>query len=209
MNVESPRHALLLVSFGLALGFLGAQAKAQTSRFSPESVASDCLKYWEEGLSPCDSKPDTYLVIRKSARAVAWCESGRLMRVFEAGLGFSPNGDKEREGDGETPLGTFYIPRRIPASQFYRAFLISYPDQGDADKALERGTISAWQHRSILQAQKECREPPQNTSLGGLIEVHGSGGKSDWTLGCVAIDNSEIDRLWQTLDVGDSVIIVP
>ena len=209
MNAEPARRVLILVLFGTLTGFLSHQAYAETPRFRADEMATDCLKYWEEGLSRCDSSPDTYVIIRKSARALAWCDSGKLMKVFEAGLGFAPVGDKEREGDGQTPLGTFYIPRRIPSSQFYRAFLISYPDIEDADEALKRGSISAWQHRSVVKAQQECREPPQQTSLGGLIEVHGHGGTSDWTLGCVALDNSAIDQLWRTLDVGDSVIILP
>jgi len=209
MVVESPRRALSLVCFGVLMGLLGTKAQAESTRFRADELATDCTKYWEEGLSPCDKTPDTYVVIRKSARAMAWCESGRLVKVFETGLGFAPKGDKEREGDGQTPLGTFYIPRRIPSSQFYRAFLISYPDIQDANNALKRGSISAWQHRSVVEAQEECREPPQQTSLGGLIEIHGEGGTSDWTLGCIAVDNDAIDQLWRTLDVGDSVIILP
>ena len=208
MNVESPLHAVILVLFGILTGFLGHQAYADTPRYRADEMATDCIKSWEEGLSRCDTTPDTYVVIRKSARALAWCESGKLMKVFETGLGFAPSGDKKREGDGQTPLGTFYIPRRIPSSQFYRAFN-QLPDIDDANDALKRGSISAWQHRSIVQAQKECREPPQTTSLGGLIEVHGDGGSSDWTLGCIAVDNTAIDQLWRTLDVGDSVIILP
>ena len=112
------------------------QCVRRRPRFQPESLAADCLKAWERGLSPCDTTPDTYVIIRKSTRALAWCESGRLVKVFETGLGFSPDGDKKREGDGRTPIGTFYIPRRIPSSQFHRAFLISYPDVEDANLAM-------------------------------------------------------------------------
>ena len=209
MMVVSPRTAYLLVALGFALGLASQGAYADSARYQPESSAADCLKIWEQGLSPCDTTPDTYVVIRKGSRSLAWCESGRLMKVFETGLGFSPEGDKEREGDGRTPVGTFYIPRRVPASQFYRAFLISYPDSKDAEQALKRGSISRWQHQSIVKAHEECREPPQRTSLGGLIEIHGEGGKSDWTLGCIAIDNPAVDKLWRTLDVGDSVVILP
>ena len=209
MMVVSPRTAFALVALGLTLGLASQHTYAENPRFQPESLAAECLKAWDQGLSPCDTSPDTYVVIRKSTRALAWCESGRLVKVFKTGLGFSPEGDKEREGDGRTPTGTFYIPRRIPSSQFHRAFLISYPDVDDANQALNRGSISRWQHRSIVQAQSECREPPQQTSLGGLIEIHGEGGQSDWTLGCVAIENEAIDKLWRTLDVGDTVVILP
>ena len=209
MMVVSPRTAYFLVAFGLTIGLASRSALADGSRFQPEFSAADCLKAWERGLSPCDTTPDTYVVIRKSTRALAWCESGRLIKVFEMGLGFSPDGDKQREGDGRTPIGTFYIPRRLPSSQFHKAFLISYPDVEDANQAMSRGSISRWQHRSILEAHAECREPPQQTSLGGLIEIHGQGGRSDWTLGCIAIDNAAIDKLWRTLDVGDSVVILP
>ena len=50
-----------------------------------------------------------------------------------------------------------------------------------------------------FEAHAECREPPQQTSLGGLIEIHGQGGKSDWTLGCIAIDNTAIDSFGERL----------
>ena len=184
-------------------------AYAGAVRYQPQDIASDCVTVWEQGLSSCDRHPDTYVVVRKKARALAWCESGRLVKVFEVGLGFSPSGDKQQEGDGQTPLGTFYIPRRLPASQFYRAFLISYPDKEDAEQGRRRGAISSWQYNAIVEAQDKCREPPQKTSLGGFIEIHGRGGATDWTLGCVAINDTEIDQLWRTLDVGDTVVILP
>ena len=209
MMVVSPRAACFLVAFGLILGLTSRSALADSARFQPESLAADCLKAWERGLSPCDTTPDTYVIIRKSTRALAWCESGRLVKVFETGLGFSPDGDKEREGDGRTPIGTFYIPRRIPSSQFHRAFLISYPDVEDANLGDEPRKHQSMATSFYHQAHSECREPPQQTSLGGLIEIHGQGGKSDWTLGCIAIDNTAIDKLWRTLDVGDSVVILP
>ena len=86
MMVVSPRAACFLVAFGLILGLTSHSAFADSARFQPESLAADCLKAWERGLSPCDTTPDTYVIIRKSTRALAWCESGRLVKVFETGL---------------------------------------------------------------------------------------------------------------------------
>ena len=107
MMVVSPRTAYFLVAFGLTIGLASRSALADGSRFQPESSAADCLKAWERGLSPCDTTPDTYVVIRKSTRALAWCESGRLVKVFETGLGFSPDGDKNAKAMVEPRLGHF------------------------------------------------------------------------------------------------------
>ena len=159
--------------------------------------------------SPCDSVPDDYIVVRKSARNMAFCHNGSLVSNFNVGLGFSPFGDKEWEGDGKTPEGVFYVTARIPASSYYKAFLVSYPDAGDAQRGLDEDRISAAQSNAILNAQATCGTPPQQTQLGGLIEVHGLGGGSDWTWGCVAIENTEIDALWAQLQDRDTIVILP
>jgi hypothetical protein len=173
---------------------------------------TDCANAWGsggDGLSSCDLVPDDYVVINKSARNMAFCDSGSLVANYRVGLGFSPIGDKTREGDGKTPEGTFYIPRVLPSSQYYKAFLLSYPDKADATVGLSDGVIDAAEKTQIDDAQDNCTEPPQYTGLGGLIEVHGMGGSSDWTWGCIAIENSQIDALWAEMGVGDTIVVLP
>jgi hypothetical protein len=170
--------------------------------------APDCLAAWEAGLSSCDTVPDDYVVVSKHARNLALCQGGNLVANFSIGLG-GPVGDKQREGDRKTPEGVFYVARLVDPSSYYLAFLISYPDQGDADRGLASGLIDQAAHDAIVAAQEQCREPPQDTALGSLIEIHGWGGDSDWTLGCVAIANSAMDQLWAAMAVGDTVVIKP
>jgi hypothetical protein len=174
--------------------------------------AGDCANAWGVGgdaLSPCDSTPDDYVVVNKSARNLAFCNAGALVDNYRIGLGFSPIGDKEREGDGKTPEGVFYIPRVLPTSMYYKAFLLSYPDKADATRGLGDGLISQSEKTQIDNAQDGCTEPPQYSGLGGLIEIHGHGGSSDWTWGCIAIENSQVDTLWATIGVNDTIVVLP
>jgi hypothetical protein len=174
--------------------------------------AADCASAWGtngSGLSPCDSTKDDYVVLRKSARNLALCNRGALVQSYRMGLGFAPLGDKQVEGDGKTPEGVFYIPQLVPNSDYYKAFLVSYPDKADATRGVSGGNITQAQKGAHDSAQDQSKTPPQSTGLGGWIEIHGEGGSSDWTLGCAALDNSAVDVLWSTLGVRDTIVILP
>jgi hypothetical protein len=180
--------------------------------WDPSVAGADCLAAWGNagnGLSPCDSTADDYIVIHKSKRNLALCSRGVAVKSFRVGLGFAPTGDKQVEGDGKTPEGVFYVAQLVPNSDFHRAFLLSYPDRGDATRGLNAGLITANQKSQIDTAQASCGTPPQSTALGGWIELHGEGGSSDWTLGCAAIENAEIDELWATIGVRDTIVVLP
>jgi len=179
--------------------------------WDPSVGAADCASALAAGLSPCDLVVDDYIVVNKAARNLALCDSsGGLVQNFSAGLSsFAPSGDKEREGDGKTPEGVFFNARLVPNSSYYKAFSVSYPDAADATRGLTNSWISQSVHDQIVTAQNNCTLPPQQSELGGLIEVHGMGGSNDWTLGCVAIDSSGIDALWAVLEVGDSIVVLP
>lgn len=181
----------------------------------PSVGTADCAAAWGtdgDGLSPCDTTPDDYVVVNKTARNIAVCSAGAVVQNYNIGLGFAPTGDKQVEGDGKTPEGVFYIPRKINPSEYYKAFLLSYPDKADATWGLSNGKISQSQKDAIDAAQDGCTEPPQNTGLGGLIEIHGqhvanTGG--DWTWGCIATENAVVDQLWGLLDIGDTIVVKP
>ena len=108
-----------------------------------------------------------------------------------------------------TPEGTFFVTRRNPSSQYYRAFVISYPGPVHALRGLEAGIITEAQYETIVRAHQEGREPPQGTALGGLIEIHGSGSgrRTAWTRGCIALRNVHMDELWEIVQVGTPVVI--
>jgi hypothetical protein len=180
--------------------------------WNPNVGQTDCQTAWGingSGLSPCDSVKDDYIVVRKSARNLALCKNGQVVANYRAGLGFAPVGDKEKQGDGKTPEGVFYVAALVPNSKYHKAFLISYPDKGDAVRGLSAGLINQTEKNAIDAAQNNCTTPPQNTALGSYLEVHGMGGSSDWTLGCVAIENNQVDVLWSTIGVRDTIVVLP
>ena len=148
-------------------------------------------------------------MVKKGARRVELFEGGARVRVFRAGLGFAPEGDKERQGDGRTPEGDFYVCMKNERSNFYLSLGLNYPDADDAARALRERLITRAQHDRILRANQKRRCPPWDTRLGGEIFIHGGGTGSDWTLGCVALDNEHIKELFDHVPTGAAVRIEP
>lgn len=131
------------------------------------------------------------------------------MRTYRVGLGLSPVGNKVRQGDRRTPEGDFYIFIRNDKSAFYLSLGISYPNETHAERGLRDGLITKDQYLAIKQALKAKSRPPQNTKLGGDIYIHGNGAGSDWTWGCVALDDRDMRELFKAIPVGTPVRIEP
>jgi murein L,D-transpeptidase YafK len=140
-----------------------------------------CVNPWQS--SPIE-KPR--IVVYKSARKLELYSDKTLLRTYRVGLGFSPVPDKQREGDG-----------------------VSYPNVEDAARGLRDGLITKAQHDAIVEANRKKTAPPQYTKLGGLIYIHGHGARSDWTWGCVALENEDIKELYDAVSVGTPVTIKP
>jgi|SRR5215213_7387299 len=149
------------------------------------------------------------IVVYKSARKLEFYSGKTLLRTYRVGLGFSPVADKKREGDGATPEGEFYIFVKNNKSAYYLSLGLSYPNAEDADRGLREGLITKAQHTAILEAIRKKTAPPQYTKLGGLIYIHGHGSGSDWTWGCVALENENIKELYDAVEVGTPVTIKP
>lgn len=136
------------------------------------------------------------ILVDKAARRLELRRGPLLLRQYRIALGFQPVGDKRREGDGRTPEGFYSIDWRNPESDFYLSLHISYPSAEDRAEAAARG------------------EDP-----GGLIMIHGMpnglGPASvehpyrDWTNGCIAVTNREMEEIWHLVDDGTQVIIRP
>lgn len=135
-------------------------------------------------------------------------DGDELIRQYKMVMGFSPDGDKETEGDGRTPEGEFYVFTKNPKSKFHLSLGLSYPGTEDAERGLKEGLISREEHDEIVAAIAEKRMPLQKTKLGGEIYIHGGGTASDWTEGCVALDNDEMTELFEAVPVGTRVTIV-
>jgi len=149
------------------------------------------------------------LVVEKGARRLRLYAGGELVRVRRIALGFEPSGDKVRQGDGRTPEGDFYVCMKNPKSNFYLSLGLNYPNEEDAARGLRDGLITKAAAASIVRANRDGRCPAWNTALGGEIFIHGGGTASDWTFGCVALENPEIKELFDTLPKGTPVRIEP
>ena len=108
----------------------------------------------------------------------------------------------KKQGDNKTPLGRFRIGWLKNDSHFYRFLGLDYPNLETASRALVDERISESQWQAIRRAEEQGKTPPQNTPLGGLIGIHGVGAgdievhrQYNWTNGCVALTNEQMDRL--------------
>ena len=147
------------------------------------------------------------IVVYKKDRKLELYSDRTLVRTYRVGLGFSPVADKQREGDGATPEGDFYIFVKNNKSAYYLSLGVSYPNAEDAERGLRDGLITKTQRDEIVEAIRKKVAPPQYTKLGGLIYIHGHGAKSDWTWGCVALENDDIKELYDAVSVGTPVTI--
>jgi murein L,D-transpeptidase YafK len=131
------------------------------------------------------------------------------LKTYAIALGHNPTGHKQRQGDGATPEGDYYLTHKNAKSKFYLSLGLSYPNVRDADEGLQQGLITKAEHAAIASAIAQQEKPPQHTKLGGDIFIHGGGTARDWTLGCVALENEEIKELFELLPVHTPVKIVP
>ena len=136
------------------------------------------------------------VIVRKSARSLQLIRAGEVIKSYRIALGRDPAGHKRREGDGRTPEGVYTLDWRNSNSSFYRSIHVSYPREGD-DQHAERWGVSP----------------------GGSIMLHGlpNGVAADrlghpyvdWTDGCIALTNQEIDEIWTQVEDGTTIIIYP
>ncbi len=148
-------------------------------------------------LSACGSKFKTYngpaitsVQVHKSARKMYLLHETQVLKAYDVGLGFAPVGHKEFEGDGKTPEGAYVINRRNPNSEYHLSIGISYPN--DADRAY---------------AESIDKEP------GGDIFIHGAPNRKvsprDWTLGCIAVTDREMEDIYAMVRDGTPIFIYP
>lgn len=149
------------------------------------------------------------IVVKKGERRLYLYDRNKLVRTYRVGLGLSPVGDKVRQGDRRTPEGDFYIFTKNDKSAFYLSLGVSYPNAPHAERGLRDGLINRSQYDAIMRALRSKKTPPQNTRLGGDIYIHGRGAGSDWTWGCVALEDGDIRELFDAVSVGTPVTIHP
>jgi murein L,D-transpeptidase YafK len=158
---------------------------------------------------PLPEMKNPRIVVKKADRKLEVFDGEKLIKTYRVGLGFAPVGDKEKQGDGKTPEGEFYIFTKNDQSRFYLSIGVSYPSTRDAERGFRENLISKSERDEIVEAIKNKKMPLQNTKLGGEIYIHGNGSSSDWTLGCVALEDKEMKELFDAIPVGANVKIEP
>jgi murein L,D-transpeptidase YafK len=136
------------------------------------------------------------IVIVKSVRTMTLLSSSKVLKTYKVALGGAPVGPKRVEGDHKTPEGNYVIDAKNSRSQFHLSLHISYPSAADRENAHKLGSRP-----------------------GGAIMIHGLARpfaylgplhrQTDWTDGCVAVTNSEIEEIWKLVPVGTRVEIRP
>lgn len=149
------------------------------------------------------------IVVKKAERLLELWQGETLISSFPIDLGWEPTGHKQVEGDGRTPEGEYYVCVRNSNSSFYLSLGVSYPNKEDAAKALEDGRIDSNTYKRIANAIDKGQCPDWNTPLGGAIMIHGCGSSSDWTAGCIAVDNDVMDLLFEYCPMGTKITILP
>ena len=123
-------------------------------------------------------------------------DGNKVVKTYKVALGGNPKGAKDRQGDHKTPEGVYFVDAKKPNSQFYKALHLSYPNSRDRKRANRLGV-----------------------NPGGDVEVHGLGPKwgwigarhraTDWTDGCIAVTNEEIDEIYPLIKISTPVEIRP
>ena len=154
-----------------------------------------CLVHASAQHAPAVEQADSIVILKKEHLLELFAR-GRLMRTYKVALGQGGLAPKTREGDARTPEGNYVIDARNASSAYHKALHISYPNADDRRRAAKL-----------------------RVSPGGAVMIHGlPNGKSwvgpahrmyDWTLGCIAVTDGEIDEIWKLVPVGTPVEIRP
>ena len=136
------------------------------------------------------------IVVEKSARRLSTFRDGNQMKTYPIALGRSPLGAKQEEGDMKTPEGIYKIDSRNPQSSFHLALHISYPSDNDNTRAAESGVSAGF----------DIMIHGIRNGLGWIGAFHRW---KDWTVGCIALTDEEIEELWRVTPDGTTIEIRP
>ena len=158
---------------------------------------------------------DAWIMVDTHARTLSVYDNGKIISEFKnVAIGRGGASRERLKGDDKTPLGTFHI-MWINTKSRYHIFLgLDFPTMEHAARALQKNDIKNNEFRSIKTAFEHNTIPPQDTSLGGYIGIHGLGDGNikihrmfNWTRGCIAVTNEQIERLSRIVQLGTKVVI--
>jgi len=156
-----------------------------------------------------------WLLIDTSAQSLMVMEGKTVKQRFSnISVGRAGTAPLRQRGDNTTPLGSFHIAWVNRDSRYKTFFGFDYPNQPLAAKALRQGLIDPPTYDEITSAIRRGQLPPQNTPLGGYLGIHGLGradpkihAAMNWTQGCIALTNAQIDELARWIEVGMRVVV--
>lgn len=200
---HAPRRGGWLLRAALRIGLsagamLGLSASVAAMSFLPGCVTQDV----REATAQVEAKPTPLLadaiLVKKGQRRLYLLRDGEPFRTYRVALGFSPAGHKQREGDGRTPEGRYWIDGRNAQSRFTKALSISYPNSNDRAHARSRG----WSPGGHIMIHGQPRGR-HDAALRDLIRYE------DWTEGCIAVSNLAVDEIWRYTRDGTPIEIRP
>ncbi len=181
---------------GLQAGRVTDRAAKVAARFTDPGEVRAWKRMIDETIAWSRRTGAPAIVVVKEGHRMTLYDNGRAVRTFRVELGSNSAHDKLYAGDNATPEGQYRVTAKKGrgASKYYKALLLNYPNEED---------------RARFARLRRAGEIPRGVSPGGLIEIHGDGGRGkDWTNGCVAVTNREMDDLFNRVGVGTPVTIV-
>jgi murein L,D-transpeptidase YafK len=137
------------------------------------------------------------VLVKKSEKSLYLLRDGQVVKRYRIMLGPRPKGPKLQEGDERTPEGVYRLDRKNPNSRFYKSIRVSYPNPGDVERAQKfnvdpgnnimiHGMKNSWNEKTMARAEK-----------------------FNWTDGCIAVKNSDMDEIWEAVEIGTPIEIQP
>jgi len=208
-------RSILLLSIALLCGLLAVACSTTPRRpvavvkpAPPPRVVPPPPKEEPPEVIPLEAPlKDPKIVIQKTSKQLFLYSEEKLLRSYPIKIGYNPVDNKVRQGDKCTPEGKYYICIKNPQSKYHLSMGLSYPNIEDAQRGLDSKLISKQEFDAIAQRITKKSIPPWNTNLGGEIFIHGGGETWDWTYGCVALHNKDIEELYKVIGVGTEVVI--
>ena len=192
--------------------YFGSDGYMLSNQITPDEYWIGADGYWinDSGINQEvmaeKSMNSSLLVFDKfSHQMELWVNGEKIYNCL--GIAGALMGDKEIEGDYKTPVGEFYVCVKNANSNYHKALGLSYPNLEDAERGISQGLISVAQYGKIVNAVQSGDKPDWYTPLGGELMIHGARGVTDGTRGCIGIRDSDIDYIWNFVDVGTKVII--
>lgn len=189
-------YAAAIESIFNAREWLSRMSRVLTEYANDEASGLKLWRRWvDETVTESRASGGTAIIVNKANHKLYVLQGGKLIHTYDCELGYNSARQKYFSGDGATPEGKYHVTQaRHRGSRYYKALMINYPNERDRQRFAENkshGVISKRAH------------------IGGLIEIHGEGGRNDdWTEGCVALTNRVMDQLMQYASVGTPVTIV-